>query len=118
MTSAVVCRREHREQAASCKSLKPIHHTLVSPQNEVDLIVLKECLYTIWPKFHNVSSTVRVSDKVRLDTELTITVSRVTPQNVDDKLLLDRRYLMDYFQGSLNLFNLLQTNKSTSYTTM
>ena len=110
MSSAVVSGRKYCEELAPSKPLETIHHTLVSPQDELHLIVIKELLHSVWPKLDNVSCPIGVSDEVWLDSQFLVIVSRVTPQYVYHQLLFWCGNLMDNFQGSLDHFNLVQTD--------
>ena len=89
VAAAVVCGGEDGEEVSSGEALETIHDTLVSPQDEVDLVIVEESLHAVGPEFNYVSSTVGVTHKVRLDTKFTVAVGRITPQNIDHKLLLD-----------------------------
>jgi len=51
----------------------------MSPQDEISLVVFQECLNSIWAKLNNVSSSIGISDEIRLNTQLTIAISGVTP---------------------------------------
>lgn len=53
-------------------------------QHKLYFIVFKEKFNSIWAKLDNIACTVGISDKVRLDAELLITIGRITPQNVHD----------------------------------
>ena len=48
-------------------------------KNEIDFVIFQECLHSIRSEFDNVSSTIRISNKVRLNTQFTITISGITP---------------------------------------
>ena len=82
MSTAVIGSRENCEQATTCKSLETIHNTFVCSQDEAHFIIFKESLYSIWTEFDNVSCSIWISNKVRLDTELTIRIGRVTPEDI------------------------------------
>lgn len=118
MSTAVIGSRENCEQATTCKSLETIHNTFVCSQDEAHFIIFKESLYSIWTEFDNVSCSIWISNKVRLDTKLTIRVGRVTPEDINNELLFNRRDLVYNFKRSSNLFYLFKTNKSTSNTTV
>ena len=108
MSSAIVSGRENCEQLPSSEPLKAVHHTLVSSQDVLGLVVVEELLDSIWTEFDYVSSAIRVSDEVRLNSELRVVVGGVAPKDVDHKLLLRSGHLVDYLEGSLNhlyLFN-------------
>ena len=67
VSSAVISSRENSEKATSSKSFESVHNALVRSQNETRFIIFKESLDSIWAKFDNISSSVRVSHKVWLD---------------------------------------------------
>jgi len=90
----------------------------VCSENKVDLIVLEEGLNTIWTELNNVSSAIRVANKVWLNTKLAITISRVAPQDVDNQLLFDRGDLVNNLKRALDLFNLLEIHQGTSNSSM
>lgn len=69
----------------------------MGPQNESDFVIFQEELNAIWAELHNVACPVGVSDKVGLNAELLVAISGVGPQNVDHKLLLEGRNLVDDF---------------------
>jgi len=110
MASAVIRSRENGEQAATSESFETIHDTFVSPKNKVYLVVFEEGLDTIWSELDNISGTIWITNEVRLDTKFTVSICWVTPKDVNYKLLLDRRHLMNDFKRSLDLFNLLQAD--------
>ena len=118
VSSAVISSRENSEKATSSKSFESVHNTLVRSQDETCFIIFKESLDSIWAKFDNISSSVRVSHKVWLDSKLTVRVSWVTPENVNNQLLLHRRDLVYYFKWSSDLLNLLKAYKGASNTTV
>ena len=118
MSSTVISCREYSEEATTSESFKSIHYTLVSSQDEVNFVIFQESFDSIRSKFNNVTSTIWISNKVWLNTKFTITISWITPKDINYKLLLNRTYLVDNLKWSSNLFNLLKTNKSTSNTSM
>lgn len=77
MSAAVVSSGEDSEKLASSESFESIHHTLMSSQNEFSLVVVQELLHSIGSELHNVASSVRVTNEVRLNTQLLIIVSRI-----------------------------------------
>ena len=111
VSAAVVSGRENSEQLARSEPLDSVHHALVSPQNELHLIVVKELLHSVRSELHNVSRSIWISDKVRLDSKFGVAVSGVAPQNVHHQLLLRSRHLVDNLQWSLNEFNLIKRDK-------
>ena len=114
MSSAIISGRENREEASTSESLKTVHDTLVSTQNEIDFIIFEEGLHSIRAELHNISSTVWISHKVWLDAQFTVAVCWVTPENIHNELLLDGGYFMDDFKRPSDLFNLLQTDECAS----
>lgn len=118
MTSTIVSSREDSEELTSSESFESIHDALVGSQDIFLFVIIEEILDFIWAKFDNVSCSVWISDEVWLNTELKIIISRVTPQNINNQLLLRSRDFMDNFKWSFNLFDLLKTIQGTSYTSM
>jgi len=90
----------------------------MSPEDELLLIVIKELLHSIGPELHNVSCPIGVSDEVRLDPQLLVVVSGVTPQYVYHQLLFWCGDLMDDFQRPLDHLDLVQTDQSASNSSM
>jgi len=118
MAATIVSGREHGEKLATGESFETIHYALVRSQYKPNFIILKEEFDTIRSELHDVARTVRVSDEVWLNSKFLITVSRVRPQNVNYKLLLQRRDLVNNLKWSLNSLNLVQTHKSAANTTV
>ena len=85
--TAVVSCREYREELAASEALKAIHDALVGSQDKAAPIGIEEVLDAIWAELHYVSSAVGVADKVGLNAQVLITVSRIRPENIDDELL-------------------------------
>ena len=88
MSSTVVSGGEHSEQLTTSKSFKTVHHAFVSSQDVFGLVVVKELFDSVWTKLYNIACTVGISDEVWLDAKFLIVVSGVTPQDVDNQLLL------------------------------
>lgn len=86
--TAVVCSGEDCEKLATREPLEPIHHALVSSQNKLASVCVEEVLDTVRAKFDDVSCAVGVTNEVWLDSQVLITVGRVRPKDVDNKLLL------------------------------
>lgn len=87
-------------------------------QNEFDLVVLEEELDTVWPELDNVSGSVGVPNKVGLDSHLLVRIGGVTPQDVDNQLLLKCADLVDNFQGPRNGVNLIQADQGAANSAM
>lgn len=100
------------------ESFEAIHHALMGSENELDFVVVQELLDSVWPELDYVACSIGVSDEVGLNTEFLVIISGVAPQYVDHQLLFRSRHFMDDFQGSLDHFNLLETDQSASYSTM
>jgi len=111
VSAAVVRCTEDCKQLTAREAFEAIHHTLVSAQDEACFVVLEEEFDSVGTKLDDVSCAVRVSDEVWLDAELGIAVSRVRPQNVDDKLLLGGRHLVNHFKWAGDLVDLLQAHQ-------
>jgi len=118
MAATIVSGREHGEKLATGESFEAIHYALVRSQYKPNFIILKEEFDTVRSELHDVARTVRVSDEVWLNSKFLITVSRVRPQNVNYKLLLQRRDLVNNLKWSLNSLNLVQTHKSAANSTV
>ena len=97
MSATVISGREDSEKLTTCESFEAIHNAFVCSQDETALVGIKEVLYSIRAEFDNVSSTVRVSDEIRLNTKVLVTICRIGPKNVDHKLLLRSRNFMNNF---------------------
>jgi hypothetical protein len=78
----------------------------VSAQDIFGFVVVKELFHAVRAEFHNIARAVRVTDKVRLDSQLLIVVRGVAPQDVYDQLLLRGRDLMNDLKRSLDHFDL------------
>ena len=88
------------------------------PQNIAASIGLKEVFDAVWTEFNYISRTVRISNKIRLDSKILITIGRVWPENINSKLLLRSGNLMDNLERPLDLLDLLQIEKGATDTTM
>ena len=88
MSTAVISGREDSEKLSSSESFEAIHYTFVGSQDESAFVGIKEVFNAIWAEFHDVTGTVRVSDEVRLNTKVLVTICRIGPKNIDHKLLL------------------------------
>ena len=84
VSPAVVSCGEHCEELAAGEAFEPVHHTFVSSKDVFCFIILQKVLHAIWSKLDDVAGSVRVADEVWLNTKLTVTVSWVRPQNVND----------------------------------
>jgi len=111
VTPAVIRGREHSKELAASESLKAIHHTFMCAKNIFSFIVIKELFDPVRPELDNVSRAIRISDEVRLNTELGIIISGIAPKNVDDELLLWSGDLVDDLEWALDHFNLFDRNK-------
>ena len=87
MPSAVVCGGENCEQLASREPLKAIHNALVRSQHKPAPVRVEEVLDAVGAEFDNVTSPVRVANKVRLNAQILIAIRRVRPENINDELL-------------------------------
>jgi len=87
-------------------------------QYEIYFIVIQESLDSIWSKLNDISGTIGVPHKIWLNAQFTIAVRRITPENINDQLLLDRANLMNDFQRPSDLFNLFKAYQSTPNPTM
>ena len=88
MTTAVVSRREYREELAASKALEAIHDALVGSQDKAAPVSIEEVLDAIRAEFHNVSCAVGVANEVGLNAQVLITISRIGPEDINDELLL------------------------------
>ena len=112
--TAVVSRREHREELSASEALEAVHDALVGTQDEAAPIGVEEVLDSIWAELHYVSGAVGVADKIGLNTQVLITVRRIRPENIDDELLLWSRHFVDHLQGSLNLLDLVEAEQGAA----
>ena len=87
-------------------------------QDKSTPIGLKEILDAIRAKFDDITGTVGIANKVRLDAKVLIAISGVRPQDVDDELLLRSRHFVDDLQRSLDLVDLVEAEEGASNTTM
>lgn len=79
MSTTIVCSWKYSEKLSSSKSLKSIHYTLMSSQYKLSFVIIQEHLYSIRAKFNYISSTIRISYKVRLNSKLLVIISRIRP---------------------------------------
>ena len=77
-------------------------------QHESTPISVEEILDAIGSKLDDVSCAIRITDEVRLNAQVLITVCRVRPENIDYELLLWCGHFVDDFKWSLDLLNLVQ----------
>ena len=114
MTTAVISRREYREELAASEALEAVHDALVGSQDKAAPVGIEEVLDAIRAELHNVSCAVRVADEVGLNAQVLITVSGIGPENINDELLLWSGDFMDNFQRSLNLLDLIKAKQGAS----
>ena len=114
VTTAVISRREYREELAASEALEAVHDALVGSQDKAAPVGIEEVLDAIWAELHNVSCAVRVADEVGLNAQVLITVSGIGPENINDELLLWSGDFMDNFQRSLNLLDLIKAKQGAS----
>jgi len=114
----VIGRRENRHELAASKSLEAIHDALVCSENILEAVVFEERLHAVRPKLHNISCTVGVAHEVGLNAQFLVAVSRVTPQYVDNQLLLGRGHLVHHFEWALDSFDLVQTQECLADTSV
>ena len=57
-------------------------------QDVLSFVIVKELFHTVGSELHDVSGSVGVTDKVRLDAQFLVVVCGVAPQDVNDELLL------------------------------
>lgn len=86
----------------------------MSSQDVAASVCLEEVLDSIGAELDNVTRTVGVSDKVRLDTQVLITICRIRPKDINHELLLRGRNFVNNFKRSLNLFNLVEAQQSAT----
>lgn len=110
----VVRCRENGEKLPARETFEAVHDTLVRTQNVLRFVCLEEVLDPIWSKFDNISGSIWISNKVGLDTQILIRISRVRPKDVNHKLLFTSGNLMNDLQRPLNLLNLVQIQKGTA----
>ena len=88
MSATVIGGGEYGEELTSGESFETVHHALVSSDDVLGFVVVKELLDTVRSEFDNVTSAIRVTDEVRLDTKLCIVICRVAPKDINNQLLL------------------------------
>ena len=118
VTTAVISRREYREELAASEALEAVHDALVGSQDKAAPVGIEEVLDAIGSKLDDVSCAVRITDEVRLNAQVLITVCRVRPENVDDELLLGRGHFVDDLERSLDLLDLVQAQKCAANATV
>ena len=111
MLSAIVSSRENCDQLPCCKPLEPVHNTLMCSYDQAQLVLLQELLDSVRSEFDDVTSASWISDSVLLDAQLSITISGIRPQDIDNELLFGSLDFMDDFQGSLELINIVQVGQ-------
>ena len=67
MPSTVVRRGENCEELAAGEPLEAIHDALVRTKHKAAPVSIEEVFDAIWTEFDNVSSSVWISNKVRLN---------------------------------------------------
>ena len=87
-------------------------------QHKSASIRVEEVFDTIRSKLDDVTCAVRISDEVRLDSQVLITVCWVRPENIDNKLLLGCGHLMDDLEWSLDLLDLVKAQKRAANATV
>ena len=118
MTTAVISRREYREELTASEALEAVHDAFVGSQDKAAPVGIEEVLDAIRAELHNVSCAVRVTDEVGLNAQVLITVSGIGPENINYELLLWSGDFMDNFQRSLNLLDLIKAKQGTSDASM
>jgi len=114
----VVSSGKDRKQLSARKTLKTVHYALMCSQNKTGFIILKEKFDAVGAELNDVASAIRITDKIWLDTELTVGVSGIRPKDVYDELLFGRSNLVDDLKWSLNCLNLFNYLKCASNTSM
>ena len=118
MPSAVVSCREDSEELATGESFEAIHDAFVSTQNESTPVGVKEVLDTVRAELDDIACAIGVSNEVRLDAKVLVTISGVRPKDVNHKLLLWGRNLVDHLKRTLDLLDLVQTQECAANATM
>ena len=77
MPSAIISCGKYCEKHSTSESLKAIHDALVGAKNKLAPICVEEKLDSIWPKLDDVSSVIRISDVIWLNSHFLIVISRV-----------------------------------------
>lgn len=76
-------------------------------EHVLELVVLEEVLDAVGPELDDVSGSVGVADEVGLNAEFLVVVGGVGPENVDDELLVGSGDFVDYLEGPLDCFYLV-----------
>ena len=118
MTTAVISRREYREELAASEALEAVHDALVRPQHKSTPVSVEEVFDAIGPKLDDVSCAIRITDEVRLNAQVLIAVCRVRPEDVDNELLFGCGHFVDDLEWSLDLLDLVQTQKRAADATV
>ena len=87
-------------------------------QDHRQIIILQEIANSVRTEFHNITSSIGISDEVRLDANLMIIVSGIRPQNIHHQLLLLSRDLMNDLKRTRNASNLADVSDSRANATM
>lgn len=90
----------------------------MSTQNETTPVGVKEVLDTVRAELDDIAGAVGVSNEVRLDAKVLVTISGVRPKDVNHKLLLWGRNLVDHLKRTLDLLDLVQTQECAANATM
>lgn len=77
MPPAIISCGEYCEKHSTSEPLKAIHDAFVCAKNILALICVEEKLDSIWPKLDYVSSVIRISDLIRLNSHLLVVISRI-----------------------------------------
>lgn len=118
MATAVVCGRENCEELTASEPFEAVHDAFVRSQHKSTSIRVEEVFDSIRSKLDNVSCAVRISDEIRLDSKVLITVCWVRPKNIDYELLLRCGDLMDDLEWSLDLLDLVKAQKRATNATV
>ena len=118
MPPAVVSRRKDGDQLTTRKAFEAVHYTLVCSKNVLEIVVFQELSDTIWTKLNNISGSIWVTDEIGLNAQFLVAIGGITPQNINDKLLLRSGHFVHYFQWPLDFLDLVECHKRLTDSTM
>ena len=75
MPPAIICCRKYGEKFSTSEPFKAIHGTFVGAKNILAPICVEEKLDSIGPKLDYVSCVIRISDLIRLNSQLLVAIS-------------------------------------------
>ena len=105
MLPAIISGWKYSDKWATCKSFKSIHDTLMCTNNHTEIVLFQKLLYSIRAKFYNISSLWGISQMIWNDTQLTVWLSWVWPENIENDLRLFVLNLVHDLQRPFDVFD-------------